>query len=388
MYTSVAERVGEIIDSRCLTMAVEFYNLTHNDVLNLFQDVTLVLDQLFGDAVISVSSINGKRVAKEKIHNFAREAFDEKCWFLYGLDAFVTSNIVYNRKTLTAFLKARKTDPFINGSVFSDTAIDYPTYWEQHFHDMDAQDPAVRQKLLNLFQEKGKFCSSHYSLPDLQALYSANPYSQKKGLYYGHFFLDCSAFCFSRYLNELALRLADFVKSVAMQYVNVNGRVHLQPSSLSPKSAHMGYFSGRACLDGSHEEAQCTKKEWYETYYLPGSEWFNVVSPLVRTHLPNLYPGQGEGYTIEMIGAGSLVVQSNTNITGYDVDDARILKKLLYPALYPGCRVFSLRKMLHPGDEKFILKMCPRSAWEIIPIFDEEMKIIGPELAFVHISGL
>lgn len=381
IYTSVAERSGEIVDCRCLSLAFEYYNLSYHDVLKLLHNSTQWLDELFGNALISARTINGKRVAKEKMCSASCEFFTANHWLIYSQDSYVVSSIVHNQRTLTAFLKNIRSG--INSSS-PGMSMDYPEFWEQLFNQESESAASVREKVLSIFQEKKKCCLNYYSIPDLQVLYCASPYAKNNERYYGSFVLNCSALCLGNQLNSMAEYFASFMKSVAMQYVNVNGRVQLQPQGVSLHSPHMRYFGAKARTDGSHVDAMCTKTEWYQTYYLLGSEWFNVVSPLARAHLSDVYPEEDERYTIEKMSSGALIVQAKASIVDYDVDDALPIKKLLYPALYPGSLILPLKKLLFPGTDKFVFDIFPRREWEIIPLLSDEVKIVGSSLVFSH----
>lgn len=381
-FISTVGHYGEIIDCRCLTLAFEYYDFTKTEVMSLLQDTVQWVEQWTDGTFISERTINGKRFSKENAYSVAQNLFSQRQWLAYGQDFFAISNNIYNKKTLNSYLKKIRTGTIPARQRMS---IDYPDYWEHLFSfNKELSSAVVVENILTIFREKGKCPLSYYPLPDIQMLYTALPYKQHCGKYYGKFFINISTFCIGNELQHMSEVLSAFANNISTQYLKLNARVQLQPVGAAIRNPYMRYFGARGRIDGSHEDAMCTEKEWYQTYYLPGSEWFNIVSPLAQIHLSDISTDGHHTNAITKTNNGALIIQSNVALSDYDVDDAKSIKELLYPALYPGNCVLPLKKLIQVGTEKFNYDIFPRCEWEIVPIFDKELYIIGTDLVFCH----
>lgn len=190
----------------------------------------------------------------------------------------------------------------------------------------------------------------------------------------------------------MAIHFGEYAKQIAEEYVNMNARVRLQPIG----NTHMRYFGGDGKTDGSHTASNCMEQEWYSTYYLPEVEWLNIISPLARTHLPELDQNTptSEAVLIEELQGGGLLVKSQKAVAQYGINDALELKRLLYSALYPGSSYKSLRDLFQERDlykqqpTNFWFTSYPRSDWAIVPMFEEEIKIVSTYLVFSKVKEL
>ena len=144
----------------------------------------------------------------------------------------------------------------------------------------------------------------------------------------------------------------------------------------------MRYFGHGTEHDGSHEDVGFLPKEWYPTYYLPGVEWFNILSPLVQRHIPEVNTGSvaKQDAHIEKLSGGGLLITSPQSIDAYDIPDARKLKRIVYSALNPGGAYYSIRRKLLVDDDEWMFEGLPRHDWAIVPVFEEEVSIVGTDL--------
>lgn len=78
--------------------------------------------------------------------------------------------------------------------------------------------------------------------------------------------------------------------------------------------------------------------------------------------------------------AAAPLVKSNKSVEKFDVDDSLNLKRLLYPALFPGGCSFSLRRLFEKDVVNAFMASFPRSDWANVPVFDEEISIVGTDL--------
>lgn len=298
---STVEHCGEVIDCRCLTLAFEYYDFSDKEVMMLLHDIIQWLEQLSMDVMISDRTINGKHSSKEKAYSTAKSSFAEYQWLSYAQDLFVTSSIIHNQKTLNSHIRKIRTGASV---ALPSMSVDYPDYWEHLFSSGTESSDVIKDKLLSIFREKHKHAINYYPLPDVQMLYTAIPYAKHNERFYGRFFLNYSAFSLNFKLQHMSEAFSAFAIGISSRYVKLNARVQLQPVGTSIQSPHMRYFGAKGCVDESHVDAMCTKKEWYQTYYIPSGEWFNIVSPLAQVHLSDVCLAENGKYTIKKMSNG------------------------------------------------------------------------------------
>ena len=145
----------------------------------------------------------------------------------------------------------------------------------------------------------------------------------------------------------------------------------------------MRYFGNNLIEDNSYEDAQCSPKEWFPTYYLCGVEWFNILSPQAKYHIREMASHQNRtDIYIHMHDSGSLLVKSTKPITQYSYDDACEIKRIVLPALFPGKNAIPLRAIYPWSGSQRVYAWCPRNDWAIVPVVQTELKIIGTDIVF------
>ena len=383
---STAEHYGEAIDCRCLSFAFEFYQMSDKLIVDLSTEMVLWLNSFLKDGFISKRfDMHTKSITVEKALSQLKIMVQLQKGWSYGQEAYAASSIVYNQKTMSNYSRRKRTE-LIKGDIHSGVSVDYPQYWKELFPNGREDDDSIKRKIHRIFKEKNRNEISGYCLSDVQALLSICPYWNEPKSFWGSFKIDFSAFCLNDHLEDMADYFAKYARTIAEKYVNVNARVRLQP----PGSTHMRYFGGDGKTDNSHIAANCRAIEWYSTYYLPEVEWLNIISPLARKHLPNLIPNTFTSTMIllDELNGGGLLLKSKKPITQYGIFDALELKRLVSPALYPGSSYKSLRDLFQERDlfkqhpTNFWFSSYPRSDWAIVPIFEEEVKVVATYLVF------
>ena len=331
---STAEYYGELIDCRALTFSFEFYQFTEKMAIDLSMELVLWMEELLKEGFIRKRSSKKRNVSVEKALQNMKEDIQEGKGWSYVLEAYVSSSSVYNQKTMTCFERKKDLElPAVSG-IDLGVSLDYPQYWKDLFPNGREDDEMIRQKIIRLFREEDRIFKNYYCPCDIQSLISIHSYHNNRNLFYGSYHIDFSAFCLKELLQEMSRDFFGFAKQLAEKYINLNARVRLQPVG----ETYRHYFQGYDMLDKSHLEANCGISEWYPTYYLKEVEWMNIVSPLTQAHLENHIGNINvpDSVVVEKLQGGGLLVGSRRDIDEYDISDALELKRLLYPALYPG----------------------------------------------------
>lgn len=385
-YHSTAMFCGTAIDSRCLTLAFEFYMLTKTQWEELAAEMILWLQKLLPRDQFISRETNPRTIEKE-----LNKLRSTEVWYMYSLEAFASSPRVYNIKSLSQhkrnYLRGvyeDVTDPL------RDRVKDHLQFWDELFPNGREENAQVVSKILQIFNTEGKIPIKNFYLPDVQAFFVAKPYKEDNLHYYGDFFLDFSAFCLGDNLQSMADDFADFAQRISETYVNLNARIMLQPKARNDNghSPYWDYFGRDGCVDDSHLDTNCTEKEWYRTYYLPGVEWMNIVSPLAASHLSmlNSQDSGANGVVVKPLSGGGVLIGADICIGAYCVSDARRLKKLLYPALYPGRNHVPLSWLFAKDEIGESMERLPRDDWAIVPVFDDEIKIASTYLVYEHLG--
>lgn len=375
-YRSTAEMQN--IDCRRLGLQFEFYDLDDSQVLALYREFILVIEEILDNQCVCKHTVNNCSVPKNQLTQGIRDVLSHKGYATYILEAYVQSPVVFSIKSMREYAKMRAYA--LNGNGFQNLmSTDFSQYWNSLFPQKPDDPMEIKAGILQIFQEKGKHFIGTYPTYDIQACFTAIP-DECNTSFHGYADLEISVFC----LNDHVLTVSECLSRVAihlfLQYKNISTQVFLQPCSDSYKR----YFRRSRIPDDSQLQNGCHPRLWQEAHYLAGCEWMNIVSPRTSVHLANAIKPLDTKMIIQELGGGGLVVQSSKTILEYDVDDALKMKKYLYPALRPGYSSVPLRLLF--GPEKDIYCLHPRSQWEIVPIFDEEVKVVGRELFFTSLS--
>ncbi len=386
-FRSTTEQIGEIIDCRCLIFAFEFYQLPTNSIEDLCTDVVRGVDNFLKDKFVRKQfDVFEKSITADKALKQLHDCIERTLPWSYRTEAFVLNTIVNNVKSMNKYM--RTAEVVLAEKKLYLASRDYAEYWKKMFPNGRPDNESIRQNILRLFREENKKVMTGFGSPDVEASISIYPYKSDSQKYRGHFSMRIASYCLGDSLSDMAQKFAECGKYISERYVNVNARIMLQPIESSETSPYMRYFGNYdAKLDQSHLQTKCTDKEWYPTYYLPGVEWTNIISPLARKHIPQIdaQTKLPEGIAAKEMNGGGLLVSTTKKIDQYQVADALVMKQLLYAALYPGGSYMILSKLFQPTYFwwwESSLVTFPRNNWAIVPIFEEEIKIVSTYLVF------
>lgn len=381
---STAPYLGESIDCRHLQLVCEFYELSKDEAISLVQETTQWLQNIFRTEYIAVWRCNGHQASEKKVLEKGQTVLSSGMTFNWSVEAFVCSEVIYNSLSLkkyTSYMQRYVSSAMVPLGISKDFGV----YWESLFPNGRCDNSELHRQIVRLFQEGNRCCNSIHGFPDAQGSLWVTPHSHNQDLFYGSFSVSISKFCLGDWLRQTATQFSDFLQCLNNTYCHLNGRVMLQPLSLPPgNSPYMNYF-GQHCLDdGSYQIANQSQGEWNRTYYLRGVEWMNVISPRARIHLPTLIADseKKDGVYCRELNNGSILLKSKKPVDLYDVGDARVLKKLVASGLYPGGSQFLLRRLFPVDLSKKTLLEYPRCDWSVVPVFENEICLVGSILVF------
>lgn len=270
----------------------------------------------------------------------------------------------------------------------SDVSEDYWAFYRTQAAKIKSGELDWISGILSFFEEPHRVRRTILDPEELLGVATKFPYWANDGLFHGDLWLQVPIYCLGDGLHEMANAFSAFLEHWAGELSNLNGRVAISPfNGVSKWSGYMRYF-------GSDEEKMAPPPpqgyipvEWYKYAYLCGAEWFNVVSPLVQTHLPTLWADaqKTEGILANRHSNGNISLKLDQDPETADVEDLRKMKDLLYDGLYPGMGTMMKSHFLDPEWTGMLTK--PRMDWERIPIRREEILETEDAIIFRHVAA-
>ena len=380
-FISTAEHWGKAIDARSLSLRGDFYFLSEDTVLEMAESVLGWLSKTLSHGFVVKCYMQEKSIAKNRaILNFKSE-LQTKHYIFYKEEAFAISPVVYNINTFRSYMQNVRCGKYDAPEVPLYVSTDYGDFWDSLFPNELIEPDAVKGKILQIFREEGRKLIAGYCMPDVHVILNILPYRNHPNIYHGCFSIGFSAFSLGPHLDHMAEEFTILAEHIAQTYVNLNIQVSLQPIGVH-RSPHMALFGNNCNADESHLDANCTEQEWYSTYYLPGVEWFNVISPLAVQHLQHIDSFTDSPFVTVKKTAGVLFVKSRKSISQFDISDALKIKELLQPALYPGRSYITFRTLFKDEIARADKMVFPRSNWAVVPVFENEIEVVSNYLVF------
>lgn len=374
---SMATLQCEVVDCRMIQLELEYCQFAAQQVKLLAEYCFAETVELLDGAFYINWEHNNRRIKEDQLY----KKIQNSCGF--DFTGYVFSNVVYNAKTFKSYQQRLFFDTTTPWEAL-EVPIDYKEAFRQHFENVTSAD-ACKEALVKIFNENGRKKMALWHQWDVCGGFYQSPYTNFPDRYHGRYRLRVSLACLGSNAIPFSEKLSAFATGIAAQFPNISARVALSPIGIpSPCSGHMEYFGGRIEGDKPHKEAGYWDIEWEPYYYLQGAEWFNILSPLQQTHVPDIlqrvksYPD----IFAEVLPNGHISVQSRKTIVDTDVTDLLQMKLLLYNALYPGVSVIKLEHLFDRKLYRFMTK--PRHRWEYVPMIAEEIEITKDSVLFRH----
>ncbi len=367
---STAMHLGEIIDCRYLTLAMEFYDLKESQAQAFVLDALDWINDSLSENFIVSWQINNRSVGTKSLPSQARKVLQETSINLLQLKAFWKSEKISTKQQLRQWHHFIQRESCLMGWPQPGWSVDFADYWNRHILPCAKDKVALKQALKQLFMEKDRHLIGVCYTPDIDCAIFLNSQDDAPNLRQGQILLSVSAFALADCLSETAEKWKEIMITFSQKYKNLDGRVMLQPRALAYASPYMTYFD-----DGQKQSRG----------YLPGVEWANILSPRAQGLLPwNEKSGpREEAIQCMQLPGGCLLLASRRSIVEYDVDDALLMKSWAKDALYPGPGLwYALPIIMRPAHPLQANIRLPRKDWAIVPILEEEIEILGSQLRF------
>ena len=387
-FHSVTECNNVPVDSRYLFLEAEYFDLTREQADSLIEAFVVWWEGLFSEGFVTDWDCCGlksrwKTGKPEKLLS----AFREDGIRNFGLSGAVRCNTIYNKTSYRTYLRTQRYS-MPGRPKGSDVSEDYWAFYRTQAAKIKSGELDWISGILSFFEEPHRVRRTILDPEELLGVATKFPYWANDGLFHGDLWLQVPIYCLGDGLHEMANAFSAFLEHWAGELSNLNGRVAISPfNGVSKWSGYMRYF-------GSDEEKMAPPPpqgyipvEWYKYAYLCGAEWFNVVSPLVQTHLPTLWADaqKTEGILANRHSNGNISLKLDQDPETADVEDLRKMKDLLYDGLYPGMGTMMKSHFLDPEWTGMLTK--PRMDWERIPIRREEILETEDAIIFRHVAA-
>lgn len=383
-YISMASLYNEVIDCRMIQLELEFYKLTRSQLKNLAEYCYLEIKKLVDDIFYIHWEWEDKHIASESLYK--KICTSDGCPD-FGFEGYVLGDTVYNEKTF------RKHEQ----KLFFDTnasregmcvSADYIEVFKRYFSDVETPEQ-YKSALSSIFNESGRKKTALWRCCDISGLFYTCPYTNYPNSYRGEYDLKVALPCLGDNAVSFSEKLVEILVGIASCFSNVSGRITLSPLQRPGRcSGHMKYFGAQIIpKDTSHRKEGYFDIEWNPYYYVCGAEWFNIISPLQLTHIPNIVKDTAalSDVFVQATSNGNVIVRSNKDILKTDIADFKKVKSVLYNALYPGYSKIRLSDLLN--FKSFYSMTKPRIEWEYIPIFTDEIEVDDMYVIFKHINA-
>lgn len=377
-FVSMATLQNETVDCRMVQLELEFYHLDGSQLKNICIMLFDEILNLLGEEFYLHWSLNGKHISGDALRKRIGKTAGPVTW---GCCGDVTSAVVWNAKTFKEY--DRKLQYRLGSFDRERISVNYLNTFQELFTSANSKEK-IKAALMGMFnmdhQKKMALWRNH----DLTMGFYSHSYHHNANLYYGTINVSIALPClrenscpFSAQLVSLACKASELIS-------NISGRVMLSPIyPIGPCSGHMEYF-GKLPDGFPAPPFELWSIEWNPFFYLQGAEWFNLISPLQRKHLPSIisevinYPD----VTVCELSNGGITVQCKKGILKTDISELLQIKHLLYNALFPGKSEMLFEHLWDPNALSYNTK--PRPQWEYVPMFDDEITVLTDRIVFQH----
>lgn len=381
-FTSMHEFHKEIVDCRKVQIEIEFVNasLAQLRELALFclHESKVLLEDAFVLTRIFRDHKRKYRISEEKL---AEKIEVAEGWFSFAMFGNTRTSPFNDSKKLKQYDKELEHAMLFDSSKFDRISADYMDYYHAMFDGVT--DPeALRQQLLKLFSIEQKYYKALWLGEDVFINMSSLPYRHRKDLFFGRFQFEIGILCLGEHVVDFSNKAVDFLVRASTIMSGISGRVLLNPLEYVPvgNSPYMDYFSGHPRQYPAGRELYMEDHEWGKSCFLRGVEWFNLLSPLHTCYLDGRKWREDVSVTVLPNGGSTVTVKKD--ILNTQISDLKVMKRYLYPILFPGGINIPIIHLLNPSHKSIIVK--PRMRWENVPIFAEELTADSTYLSVQH----
>lgn len=368
-----------IVDARYLRMDVDAFFLGRERSWEIVSRFVEWCSLTFGQSYVMDWDEDGRKRRPERILEHLSLNDQPSVWFEGAVRSERIRNLTSLRKALRNYFSP------MNIHTAAETSTDYVDFYRDRKRQLLSGACSWEEMVRRFFDEADRRYLDMAPFPDIQGSAMIFPDHGRQDSYHVDLSIMVSVHSLGSDIHMTADHMAKFLTEQALRYQNVNGYIAVTPLPTTESCCgHMAYFGSFETKDGSHRDAGMEENDWYPYYYIKGAEWFNVLSPLTRGRVPTLLHDAADHPSLKVreLPNGCVTIQVDRPPHQVDVEDLVPVKRLLYKGLYPGMSCFSKLRFWDEDDFSWLSK--PRSFWECVPIFEDEIIVTEDMVVFKH----
>ena len=379
-FQTIADKIDIPIDTSYLYLQLSFSAVPTQTAKEAAVHYCKFINNFFNDEFITI----WKCGSRKKLFSPSTEELSKYVPYLELEDAYFRTKSMFARKHIHALNRRFLYDQSLPYPMCS---TDYIPYFTESILPVLSNDEALRQAMITLFSEKAKRPLAPIRDADARGMFLTFP-EDDFSFCHGTVKFSIHTGCLGEDLSIAAELFAEELKALCVMLNFAGGSVGVNTIIPLNPSPHFAYFRNADKSELDHDcPDYCWIKDWNRVAFACDCAWGNVLSPIARNKLfPKDIPTVPEsGLIIKELTNHGIYVQIDKEPGSVDVDDLLLVKKFLYPALYPGkiiCWEFV------DCEGKLRIHDLPRSWWERVPVFPEEITVQNSKLSFEYKKGL
>lgn len=380
-----------VTDKRAALLRGDFFDLTQTQMTELIYDFYRHVTDFYADRCIFDWRLDGKRIPAAKLKNAVSDGciLHGRSYLTLFTEGVVPGNHAKNLTQMRRYVRSVYFDPSPPPACAK-----YP-FFSQDYNDSfekiileplkkGAGLDVLREGFLTIYDAVGKKGLGYpCGIDCVCELYCAQT-KLDPNLFYGKLCLrhnlvslDADVRLYTSWLKQMALDLSE-------KYGKIDFCI---AATIGPGGYpdYWGRFNNRdLSTDNRYRKdpsrRMLTEDENQSTYhYLIAPGWANVLSPVSAAYLKEPVSAP-ENVNVEKLDGGRLFIGANCEFLDYDVPQAKLVKRILYDALFPGGCFY----MPYPSESENARYFSPRSCWELAPVFPEEVEVYKGGILVAH----
>ena len=363
-----------IHDCRVVTYCGQFHAMTSEQTAQLATEFYDFVNDFFGETCVLPWELN-YRVSKNVHADLEKIGKDNREICLGMDDGFAKGGPIRNKTTAREHAMALRRD--VDFSLIPNTmnrSADYPAYYKEHIQPVRDDPQALKRAILKTFQEPERIHLGFLVHADIDALFRSYYNEVNRDLFSGFWEMGVSVFV----LDDDLPRFVDSLRAHMLQLAQRWEKVNLQAGiDISEWEGGYRYVFGLPSMKLNDE--RFVLQNYSPRLYLPSMNWMNVVCRDTLSLLGEQKAPVENGLLVQKLDGGSLLVQCDCQMQEVTVERLAQVKRYLYPVIYPGEGQF----LAKPSP---LQTRRPRSRWEMVPVFEDELEVTDTMITFTHHS--
>lgn len=381
-YTSMLNNFYNIVDCRTIAMHMDFFLLGEEKVLELRRFLYDKFKALYNDSFVCQWTWNNRK----RSLSFIEDRIDNWNFTSVGCEAYVKSDKIKNMSDFRKIEKALfRLSPIEGLSICS---VDYPDEMKPYW-DRIVSPETCKEALLEIYSLPGKINKNYWRGVDSSFHISIPGVIPYPDFYIKYPNSICGYADFYIALNAVddPNKLTDYLISVLQETQEITSNYNACVSLASGNWLDIGCFGVN--YDDLKEDIQTglTKRELDGFSYANYFGWYNIFSPIIAEKMSCINRVRKEdGIAVASLNSGAIEIKFKNDINQFDINDAAQIKRVIYPVIRPAELCY---KYEYFADDGFFRRDCgPRSTWNLMPVFGEEIIVERDGYRLQHQSFL